>query len=284
MGHGTATLPHTMWLRSPVPYRTFGALVSMGFRRYATYRQATVAGIATNTVFGFLNCYVLLSVAAGRGGSAAGYASAQLVTFVWISQGLLATVGMWGDTQLAERIRSGDVVSDLLRPVHPVFMYMGGDLGRAGFAVLTRFAVPLAVGALAFDLRAPSRPGTYPLFVASVLGALLLSFCCRYLVNAAAFWLLDSRGPQLAWNLASTLLGGLYFPLRFLPGPVLAVLWFGTPFPSLLQAPVDIFVERESTAAQVGILVLQFAWVGVIFWLCLVVQRAAERKMVVQGG
>jgi hypothetical protein len=32
----------------------FGALAWSGFRRHATYRQATVAGAFTNVVFGFL--------------------------------------------------------------------------------------------------------------------------------------------------------------------------------------------------------------------------------------
>jgi hypothetical protein len=40
-----------------VQTRTYGALVRSGFRRYATYRQATVAGAVTNSVFGFLRCY-----------------------------------------------------------------------------------------------------------------------------------------------------------------------------------------------------------------------------------
>jgi ABC-2 type transport system permease protein len=282
--HGTATSTRPMWLRPPVPYRTFGALVSAGFRRYSTYRQAMVAGIATNTVFGFLNCYVLLSVAAGRGGTAAGYGPDQLATLVWINQGLLATVGVWGDTSLADRIRGGDVVSDLLRPVHPVITYLGNDLGRAGFAVLSRFAVPMAVGALAFHLRAPTRLATYPLFALSVLLAVLVSFACRYLVNAAAFWLLDSRGPQMAWNLSATLFGGLYFPLRFLPAPLLVGLWVGTPFPSVMQGPTDIVVERVPPPGQVAILAGQAGWVVLTFWLCRTVQRAAERRLVVQGG
>ncbi|HKT02797.1 MAG TPA: ABC-2 family transporter protein [Rugosimonospora sp.] len=243
-----------------------------------------MAGIATNTVFGFLNCYVLLAVAAGNRGSAAGYRPDQLATFVWITQGLLATVGIWGDGLLAQRIRTGEVVSDLLRPVHPVITYLGNDLGRAGYAALTRFTVPLLVGACVFDLRAPTRAATYPLFLLSTLLGVLLSFACRYLVNAAAFWLLDARGPQVAWNLAATLLGGLYFPLRFLPGPVLAVIWLGTPFPSLMQGPVDIVVERVTLAGQLGILAVQVAWVVLMFWLCRTVQRVAERKLVVQGG
>jgi ABC-2 type transport system permease protein len=128
---------------------TFGALAWSGFRRYATYRQAAVAGAVTNVVFGFLRLYVLLAVAASAvGGRPAGYDPQQLATYVWAGQGLLAVTLLWGWTELADRIRSGDVAADLLRPVHPVIGYLAPDLGRAGHAILTRFVPPLAVGVL----------------------------------------------------------------------------------------------------------------------------------------
>jgi ABC-2 type transport system permease protein len=282
--NATATSARPMRLRPPVPYRTFGAMVSAGFRRYSTYRQAMAAGIVANTVFGFLNCYVMLAVARGNGGSVAGYDSGQIALFVWINQGLLATVGIWGDVELGERIRSGAVVADLLRPVHPVLLYLANDLGRAGFATFTRFAVPMVIGALAFDVYTPRRPGTYPLFALSLLLAVLISFACRYLVNSAAYWLLDSRGPQLVWNLASTLLGGLYFPLHFLPTGAVVALWLATPFPSLFQGPADLVTERADPVNQVVIVAGQVGWAAVVLGLCVVVQRAAERRLVIQGG
>ena len=42
-------------------FAALAALARAGFRRYSTYRQATVAAAFTNTVFGFLRCYVLLA-------------------------------------------------------------------------------------------------------------------------------------------------------------------------------------------------------------------------------
>ena len=42
------------------------------------------------------------------------------------------------------------------------------DLGRASFAVLTRFAAPVVVGAIAFDFYAPRHLVTYPLTALSV--------------------------------------------------------------------------------------------------------------------
>jgi ABC-2 type transport system permease protein len=264
--------------------RSFGALIGAGFRRYSTYRQATIAGIFTNTVFGFLNCSVLLAVVHARGGPVAGYSASQLVTLVWINQGLLATVGGWSDVGLADRIRSGDVVADLLRPIHPVLNYLGGDLGRAGFQALTRSTVPMVVGALAFTMYAPQRLVTYPLFAVSVLLGVLVSFACRYLVQASAFWLLDVRGPTIAFVVLSSLLGGQYVPIRFLPDWLVWTIWLGTPFPSLQQAPVDILVERVSLPLQFGLLAVQGFWVVVGFFACARLQRAAERRLVVQGG
>jgi ABC-2 type transport system permease protein len=259
-------------------------LAKAGFRRFSTYRQATIAGIFTNSVFGFLRCFVITAVAVGGGGSAAGYAIPQLVAYVWIGQGLIATVGLWGDTTLATRIRTGDVVSDLLRPIHPIVTYLATDLGRAAFALLTRFVVPIVVGVIAFDFYVPHRASTYPLFVTSLVLATVLCFGCRYIVNATSYWLLDGRGPQIAWTLLATLLGGLYFPLRFLPGPAVETLWLGTPFPSLLQAPLDIAVERVSTLEAVGYVGVQLAWLIVIFVAAAAVQRKGERTLVAQGG
>ena len=263
---------------------TFGALMWSGFRRYATYRQATLAGTFTNIVFGFLRCYVLLAVAAASGGHAAGYNPRQLATFVWVGQGLLSVVGMWGWTDLADRIRSGDVAADLLRPVPLVTAYLAVDLGRALYGMLTRFLPPLLAGALVFPLWAPARWQTVPLFALSILLAVIGGFGCRFLVNASAYWLQDARGPLILWTLGSGVLAGLYFPLRLLPHGFAVTLWLATPLPGLLQTPLDVLVERDRPAMQVGLVGLQAVWAVVMLALGSLVQRRAERKLVVQGG
>ncbi len=264
---------------------TFGALMRSGFRRYATYRQATVAGSFTNIVFGFLRCYVLLAVAdAAADGNAAGYDATQLATYVWVGQGLLSVVALWGWNELADRIRSGDVAADLLRPVPPVTAYLAADLGRAGHGMLTRFVPPVVAGAIFFPLYAPDRWFTVPLFALSVTLAVVVSFACRFLVNAAAYWLHDARGPIMLWTLSAGVLAGLYFPLRLLPDALAVALWVATPFPSILQTPLDVLVERDAPALQTGLVALQAAWAGVLLGLCALVQRRAERKLVVHGG
>jgi len=267
--------------------RLYGALAAAEFRRYVTYRQALFAVMFTNTVFGFLRCYVLLGVAAGAGAAGArvaGYDPPRLATYVWIGQGLLGTVAIWEPPDLADRIRSGDVVADLLRPVDPVWQYLAADLGRAGFAGLTRLIGPILVGALAFRLYYPARPVTYPLFVVSVTLAVVVSLACRYLVNATAYWLLDARGAQIGWAAVSATFSGMAFPLAFLPAPLATALYLATPFPYLIQVPADVLIERRTLPVTFAMVGGQAAWALVMLAVARRVQRRAERRLVIQGG
>ncbi len=266
-----------------VTVRAYAALTGAGFRRFATYRQAAVGGAVANIAFGFLRCYVLLSIA-GTAGRMAGYDAEQLASFVWVGQGLLAVVGAWGMIDLADRVRSGDVVADLLRPVGPLAEYLCTDLGRAGFGMLTRFVAPLAVGLLAFPMYLPSNPASYPLFAVSVLLAVLISFCCRYLIGLGAFWLLDVRGLVMAWVFLWGFGSGVAFPLPVLPHGVELALWVATPFPTMLQGPLDIAVERGGMAHALLVLLAQAAWLVIMLTLCRQVERRALRRLVVQGG
>jgi len=231
-----------------------------------------------------LRLYVLRAAAAAAGGATAGYTVEQLGTYVWIGQGLLATILLWGWTELSDRVRTGDVVADLLRPVNPMWAYLATDVGRAGHAALIRLLVPVLFGAVFFPFYWPENLLSYPLFLVSLVLALLVCFACRYLVNLAAFWLLDIRGVMSLWMAAAGVLSGLYFPISFLPGWIAGALQYGTPFPSLMQFPIDVAVERDGLAGQLERIGVQLAWTVVLFALVFYVQRRAMRKLVVQGG
>ncbi|HKR50383.1 MAG TPA: ABC-2 family transporter protein [Pseudonocardiaceae bacterium] len=254
-------------------------LVSAGFRRYSTYWQAVVAGLVTNMVFGFTRCAVLLTVFA-TSAQVAGYDPSRAVTFVWIGQGLIAVVLIWGNADFGERVRSGDVAVDLLRPLDLQAALLAEDLGRAGFAMLIRFTVPLLVGLSFFDLTLPGSAVRWVAFGLSVLLALLVSFAIRFLLNLAAFWLLDWRGLLALYGAVSTVLTGLMIPIALFPGWARVMIW-ATPFPAIIQAPIDVAIGAGTV---LPLLAHQLGWTVALLLAGRLMLARAVQKLVIQGG
>jgi ABC-2 type transport system permease protein len=256
-------------------------ITAAGFHRFSSYRQAVLAGTATNIVFGLIKVGILSAVYLARGGgSIGGYDLTTTITYVWLGQGLLAVVDFWSNDELSERIRNGDVVVDLSRPWNLQAALLCTDLGRAGYNAAARFVPQLLLGALFFPFHWPTDPWVAPAFLLSTLFAVLVSFHLRFLLGMTTFWLLDSRGVRGLYGVLSVTMAGLEIPLSFFPAWAQTVLWC-TPFPSMLQAPINVFVQVGS-ADQ--LLAQQLLWVAVLAATGRLVLARAMHKVVVQGG
>lgn len=263
--------------------RALWGLVVNGFRRWATYRMAAAAGAFTNTVFGLIRAYITVAAIGAAGGTLAGYDPAAGITYAFIAQALIAPVNIFGWSELALRVRTGDIAIDLARPVDPQLAYLAGDLGRAAYSFIPRGAPPLLVGAAVFGLAMPSTPLPYVLGAVSLLLAIAVSFGCRWLVNLAAFWLLDLRGVMTLYVLGSGLLSGHLLPVHWFPG-WLATIANATPFPSIIQTPIDVVTGRAYGVEALGLMGVQVMWLVVLMTAGRLLFAAGARKLVVQGG
>ena len=263
--------------------RTYFQLAVAGFRRYSTYRLAILAGVFTQSVFGFIRVSVLFAAIAVAGGELAGYDQQQASTYVWLGQALLAPLAMFGWSELAERIKNGDIAVDLARPVDMQLAWWAADLGRALFQLLTRGLAPLVIGAIAVGIALPGSWTAYPLGVISILLGVSLSFLLRFGMNLIAFWTIDIRGFIGLYFVVVAPFSGLYVPVHLFPD-WLKTIAYATPFPSLLQFPIDVLSGRVLGADALLVVAMQVGW----FVLLLVATRwlmsRAARKLVVQGG
>lgn len=253
-----------------------------GYRRYAAYPGATIAGVFTNVVFGFLRAYILLALFEQRE-VIGGYDAMATLTYVWLGQALFMTVFVWGWADLALRIRTGDIATDLVRPVAPLRAAFAFDMGRAGYHLIFRGIPPFLAGAAVFRLAIPPEPLVWVAFLVSVALAVAASFAFRVLYNLAAFWLLDHRGPSTLGAVLVNLFSGLLIPISFFPD-WLAALARATPFPSMVQIPIDIFIGATSGPAILAALGTQLAWAIALVVVAQYVFSLGVRRLVVQGG
>lgn len=262
--------------------RLFFELARRGYRRYAAYPGATWAGVFTNTFFGFLLSYILLAVFRERE-TVGSYDSQDAVTYVWLAQGLLMTIYIWGWYEVARRVQTGDVATDLQRPLDLQTYWLAQDLGRGLYHGVFRGIPPFVIGAFAFDVLVPRDPRVWLAFIASVTLAVVVSFAFRFLFNLTAFWLLDYRGVGMLAIVTSTFFSGQVVPLAFFPDWLRVLAW-ALPFASMVQAPVEVFLGHVEGLEVAGLLALQATWAVVLLLLGRVVLGAGLRKLVIQGG
>ncbi|MDT0435859.1 MULTISPECIES: ABC-2 family transporter protein [Streptomyces] len=262
--------------------RLYTAVAAGGFRRYATYRVATAAGVFTNTVFGLILAYTYIALWDQKP-HLGGYDRTQAVTYVWVGQALLSTLAIGGsrvETELMERIRTGDIAVDLYRPADLQLWWLATDLGRALFELVGRGVLPFLCGALLFPMALPGGWTTWAAFLVAVVLGMVVSFAIRYLMALSTFWLLDGTGVAQITLLAGMFASGMMLPLNVFPGALGDVVRL-LPWSGLLQRPADVLLGEADLWATFA---FQGAWAVALLALGRLVQSAATRRVVVQGG
>ena len=231
------------------------------YARTSTYRRATVAGVFTNTVFGFLLAYVLRpSTSSGPLGGPFDVTDA--VTFTFVAQGLLMPLGLFSTTEIADRIKTGDVIVDLQRPFDYQGWWAAVEYGKAGFYLLFRGIPPFLAGALVFDLRLPSAPTFAGLPRRGRASPSAISL--RVALPAAAHGLLAARRPRPQPARAPH----RALPLRrlradrVLPGVARDARAACLPFAWMLQVPIEVWLGEHQGIDLLLVYAAQAAWLA----------------------
>ena len=260
----------------------FWQLTKLSFRLQFSYRTATLAGLATNLFFGLLRAAVLIALYGARS-QVAGISLAGAITYTGVSQASISFLSLFSWFDLMRSVYSGEVGADLLKPMNYFQYWMAQDLGRALFNLLLRGAPIMLFYALVFGITIPHGALQWLGLGASLLLAWMLSFSYRFLINLAAFWTPEATsigrlGYSLAWFTS-----GFLMPLRFFPD------WFVrlcllTPFPQMINTPVEIYLNLTSGKALALALLWQASWVIVLIAGGQLVLRAGVRRLEILGG
>lgn len=262
--------------------RLFWELARLAFQRQLTYRAATLAGLATNLFFGLLRLTVLLALYGSRS-EVAGYSIQDAITYTGLTQASIAYLSIFGWYELMNSVYSGEISADLLKPLSYFRMWLARDFGRCAAALLLRGVTLMLVYALFVRITLPHSAIQWLAFLLSMILGWLLGFSWRFLVNLAAFWSPDAKGfGRFAFGLP-WVLSGFYLPLRFFPDWFITLSHF-TPFPSMVNTSVEIYLGVSSGSAMLQALLMQLFWIALLIALCQWILRSGVRQLVIQGG
>lgn len=262
--------------------RLFWELARLSFQRQLTYRAAAMAGLTTNVFFGFLRAAVLIALYNQRP-AVAGMSLEEAITYTGFTQAIIAYMSIFGWYEVMHSVYSGEVATDLLKPMNYFSFWLAQDLGRAASNFLLRGLTIMLIYALVFDITVPSGPGHWLALAVSLILGLLISFAWRFWVNLAAFWTPNAVGVGRFTFGIIWIMSGFIMPLRFFPDWFVTICEF-TPFPAMINTSIEVYLGLLSGPAMLQAMAWQLFWFIILAAAGQLTLRVAVHRLVIQGG
>jgi ABC-2 type transport system permease protein len=266
------------------------AVVSARYRMLLQYRVAALAGFTTQVFWGGIKLMVLGAFFSARPDGQPMTLS-EVVVYVWLGQALLATLPWNVDPELAQEIRTGGVVYDLLRPVDlygywfaRTAAYRVASASMRG-VLLVAFAMGLLplLGLHEWALTPPPDLPAAALFVLSFAATLLMAVALTMLLHISLVTTLESQGVNYFLPPLVMVLCGLIVPLPLFPDWMQPFLQL-QPFRGLADVPYRIYAGNLSGWQALRDIIQQVVWASTFVVLGRVWLTRAVRRVVVQGG
>jgi ABC-2 type transport system permease protein len=281
----TLRMGQTRELPAARSLQTLVFLSTMIFRQSLTYRMEWLFGVFQSVLFLWVEVTVWQTLLGGSTGSNADsvVTAADMVTYLVVASVVRALVQAGIAEDMEARLRTGDIVNDLLRPVGFPVLVIGRSLGSAGASLLSR-TLPTVI--LAYFVWGLKSPASWQGAVA-VLGAVLIGVAIAYAINCLlgilGFWVWTT--DHFVWLVGAFIrvLSGAAIPFWFLPDWLRAV-GEALPFHTMGYTPVGLYLGKIPPSEAWFLMVAGLAWaVGLwgLVWLC---WRRAISRIVVQGG
>jgi ABC-2 type transport system permease protein len=271
--------------------RPYLAAFAARFKTMLQYRAAAVAGFTTQCWWGGLKVMVYTAFYRHSVHAHAPMTLAQVITYTWLGQALLALQPWGGDPEVAAAVRTGAVSYDRLRPVDTYTWWFIRAAAWMSARALPRAALMFAAAAVllplagldAWSWRAPADATQAGLFVLSLALMILLGAAFTMLINLCITATLTDRGINTLAPAFVILLSGNLIPLGLFPDWIQPAL-IAQPFAGMLDIPTRIYLGTLSGEAAWAGLALQVFWTLTFVMLGRKGIAGVMSRLEVQGG
>lgn len=232
------------------------------FKAGMQYRAAAWAGVFTQFVFGFARAMILLAFyRASAGAVNSPMDAAQAVTYVWLGQ-LFLRLMPWGDGELDDEVRSGQVAYSLLRPVPLLGQFFARSLANRMSSAALRvlpFLPVILILPMPYRMGLPVSLAAGLWWAAAMLLATALSAAINCALSAFCFKSILGDGMRILVGALSSLLSGLIVPLPLMPD-IFQTALIASPFAGLSDLPIRLYTGALPASLGAVVLALQAFW------------------------
>lgn len=262
--------------------RLYLELSKRSFQRHLTYRSATIAGLITNFFFGILRATIFIALY-DQQQTVEGITLQGAITYAALGQALIGFLSMFSWQDIANTVYTGDIASDLLKPMDYFLFWMSRDFGRALVQFLLRGVILIIGFEIVYNLYWPKSMFHFFAIIMSLFLSWVISFSWRFLINLSAFWTPNARGILRLLFVFSWFFSGFLMPLRFFPLWIQKVSYI-MPFPHMFNSVIEVYLGTVKGSALLFTLANQFLWGIVLILIGQMVLRIGVKHLMILGG
>lgn len=257
------------------------AMIGKAYRKHLAYRSEVWVRIVIGVIW--VGIQVAVWQALIGTGEVEGITLPDMITYAILNTVMALAMMDRTLADLDQKMRSGDIAVELIKPFHYPLTLVADGLGRSLFSALFSVLPTLLLATFAFGFQAPASIGNALGFALAFVIALAISFALACLVGMLGFYFLATFHFQWALGALRTLFAGTMVPLWFYPDG-LRMLAEGLPFQFLAFFPAATWMGELAGPEIVRFLVLGLGWSAALLGLCWWMWSRIMRRLVVQGG
>ena len=187
------------------------------------------------------------------------------------------------DRYMSERVRSGSIDTDLLRPINFQVQQFFRNSSYV-LAVTVILVLPACiVGILLLDMQLPASLTHMLAFVMSLVLAYLVLFSMNFLLGLVSMITLNIKHISWAYRSMIGLFSGKLIPLWIFPNEMQRIINL-LPFRCVFDIPLNIYTGELQGSALLWQMLLQLFW-GVLLWGSgQIAWQIIRKQLTVQGG
>ena len=256
--------------------------VKNGFRQNAVYRANTILYAITSMLY-LLIQFSIWQALYGTQAAVEQVSLSQMLTYCVINQLVRSFTDDNIGTNLGNKIRSGEIGGDFVRPINLKLYLIADQLGDCSYAFCFNFIPIVITTAVCGTFTLPASFFHGAAFVISLVLGVTLNYLISYTLGLIAFWV--KNGGYISWLMRAmtNLFGGTVIPFWFYP-PALRRVAKLLPFRFITFEPISIYLGQTAGTDALSAIGLQIIWIAAVYLLGRLLWSKAEKLVIVQGG
>lgn len=202
------------------------------------------------------------------------------VTLSMILQALYSPKIFW---EISAKIHTGDIAHEFSRPWDYQLSVLSRLFGMILSNLVTVVLPILVITVLIFPISVPLSLETWIAFIISICFGVLINFSIQFFIGLLSFIFVEIWGFDIMVGLLISFMSGRLIPIWMFPEALNKIAQF-LPFKGLFDTPLSIYLGISSSSQYLELLLIQGAWVLVLFLGIRFLLFRFQRLVTVAGG